>query len=206
MKYLDELIHAFDGEELVLADLGGTFSFWEMNLKHLEYVDRITRIDIYNLEIDSESRHTIGQVEVVENPGDVTRLDNVAENQYDVAFSNSVIEHVGNLHQQQRFAREMQRIASGYVMQTPNRFFPVEPHFYVPFFPFIPLSIRTWMHRRLRLGWFVREPDELQARIDCDSIRLLTRRELSLLFPEAAIHAEWLGGLIKSFIVTGRDG
>lgn len=206
MKHLDQLIQAIGGEKLVLADLGGTVSFWEMNLKHLESLDRIARIDIYNLSVESPARHRFGNVEIEEKHGNATQLHEVADKQYDVAFSNSVIEHVGNLQQQRCFAREMRRIASGYMLQTPNRFFPLEPHFYVPFFPFIPLSFRTWMHRRFCLGWHVREPDELQARIDCDSVRLLTRRELSLLFADAEIHAERLGGLVKSFIVIGRDG
>lgn len=206
MKFLDELIHGLDRQEVVLVDLGGTFSFWEMNLQHLECRDSLIRIDIYNLGVESETHRSIGGVEVVEKPGNVTRLEEVADNQYDAAFSNSVIEHVGNLQQQDLFAQEIRRVAPCFVMQTPNRYFPLEAHFYVPFFPFIPLGIRTWLHRRFQLGWFKPEPDELIARIDCDAIRLLTHRELKLLFPDAEIHKERLAGLVKSFIVAGKVG
>jgi len=136
----------------------------------------------------------------------VTQLADVSDHQYDVAFSNSVIEHVGNLYQQNRFAQEIRRVAPCFVLQTPNRYFPLEPHFYVPFFPFIPLGIRTWMHRRFRLGWLAREPDELKARIDCDEIRLLSRQEIALLFPATRIHSERLAGWVKSFIVSGEGG
>lgn len=206
MNFLDELILGLDRQDISLVDLGGTFSFWEMNLEHLECRDRLARIDIYNLGVEAESRHVIGNVEIVEMPGNVTQLEDVSDHQYDVAFSNSVIEHVGNLYQQNQFAKEIKRVASCFVLQTPNRYFPMEPHFYVPFFPFIPLGVRTWLHRRFRLGWFAPEPGELKARIDCDEIRLLTRKELKLLFPMAGIHCERLGGLIKSFILIGKAG
>jgi hypothetical protein len=204
MHFLDSLIA--NKREVALVDMGGTMSFWEMNLRHLEHVDRIRGIDVYNLEPGESTESRIDGVVIRVMPGDVTRLETVEDLKYDVAFSNSVIEHVGNLYQQNRFAREIQRVATCYVLQTPNRYFPLEPHFYVPFFPFIPLGIRTALHRRFRLGWFAREPDELKARIECDEIRLLTRKELALLFPKAGIHTERLGGLIKSFIVVGKAG
>lgn len=206
MGFLDALIRGLDRSDVSLVDLGGTLSFWEMNLKHLECRGRLVRIDIYNLEVESEHRHRVENVEIREVPGNVTQLADVSDRQYDVAFSNSVIEHVGNLYQQNRFAREIQRVAPCFVLQTPNRYFPLEPHFYVPFFPFIPLGIRTGLHRRFRLGWFAPEADELKARIECDEIRLLTRKELKLLFPKARIHTERLAGLAKSFIVSGETG
>ena len=206
MSFLDERIPDDGRRDVTLVDLGGTLSFWEMNLAHLESADRLARIDVYNLDVESARSHTVGSVEVREIPGNVTQLSDVADNQYDVAFSNSVMEHVGNLDQQNRFAQEIQRVAPSFVLQTPNRYFPMEPHFYVPLFPFIPLGVRAWLHRRFQLGWFAPEPDELKARIDCDQIRLLTRKELTLLFPRAGIHAEWLGGMVKSFILIGEAG
>ena len=204
MHFLDARILDSDKQDVVLVDLGGTRSFWEMNLEHLKGAGRLRRIDIYNLEVESVQISRIGTVEIQEIPGNVTQLGDVADHQYDVAFSNSVIEHVGNLFQQNRFAQEIRRVAPVFVMQTPNRYFPLEPHFYVPFFPFIPLGISTWLHRRFQLGWFVPEPDELKARIDCDEIRLLTRKELTLLFPKAELYPERLAGLVKSFIVKGK--
>ena len=124
----------------------------------------------------------------------------------DAIFSNSVLEHVRGYERQQKMVTEIQRVSRKVFIQVPAKSFPLEPHFYVPFFPFIPLGIQTWLHRRFQLGWFAPEPDELKARIDCDQIRLLTRKELKLLFPTAGIHAERLGGLVKSFIVSGETG
>src|SRR5262249_30258275 len=42
---------------------------------------------------------------------------------FDVVFSNSVIEHVGDRASQERFAREVARVGRGFWVQTPNRWF-----------------------------------------------------------------------------------
>ncbi len=208
MQVLDDALVACGRRGLVLTDLGGTRSFWEMNLPKLRRRDLLSRIDVFNLNAADESGSEIEGVPVRVYQGDVTALADISDQTYDVAFSNSVIEHVGNLAMQKRFATELRRIARRFVLQTPARSFPLEPHFYVPFFAQMPLGIRAAMHRRWKLGWLPPEPDPLQARIDCDSIRLLSRRELTLLFPEGLLIAERLAGLVKSFIVSGagHDG
>lgn len=203
MRFLDAALSGGGTERLSIIDLGGTASFWEMNLRHLKG-EEIARIDIFNIDLEKETSCIVDGVEVCERVGDVTNLSDVPTMKYDVAFSNSVIEHVGNLGSQQRFACEIRRVAKRFVVQTPNRSFPLEPHFYVPFFQHLPLGFRSWLHQRIKLGWLEAEVDPLTARIDCDQIRLLSRRELTLLFPEAEMHFEWLGGLVKSFIMTGK--
>lgn len=203
MRFLDEVVRCVDSDKVSIADVGGTRSFWEMNLNHLETAKRIERIDIYNLDAEGACSSIVGNVSVSEYVGDATHLEHVGDGEYDVVFSNSVIEHVGNMHQQCRFAQEMCRVATYRVIQTPNRYFPLEPHFYVPFFQFMPLSWRAELHRLFKLGWLKPEPDRLLSRVDCDQIRLLSKRELALLFPDDVIHCEWLMGMVKSFVVTG---
>ena len=203
MRYLDAAIASFPEGSLSIADLGGTASFWQMNLQHLSNAGRIAKIDVYNLEPVTEEVAEVEHVRIMQFEADVTSLAQVADKTYDIVFSNSVVEHVGNLLAQRKFANEVMRVGQRYVVQTPNRSFPIEPHFYVPFFPFIPLGMRAWMHQKCKLGWLDAEPDPLQARIDCDQTRLLTRRELRLLFPGAQLHREWLCGMVKSFILAG---
>ncbi len=112
MRYLDAAIERTGKPLVSIVDLGGTGSFWKMNLCHLVHANRIQRIDVYNVDVHSEG-----------------------------------IEHVGNFHAQNRFAREIRRIARYHVVQTPNRYFPLDE-----------------------------------------------------------IHREWLGGLVKSFVVVGASG
>ena len=204
MWYLDDMIEASGKTNLLLADLGGTLSFWKMNLPHLKHKDCLARIDLFNLDAGSAQNGEIEGVLIRTRAGDMTNLKDVPDGQYDIAFSNSAIEHAGNLAQQHRAAGEIRRIAGRFVLQTPNRFFPLEPHFYVPFFALLPLGLRARLHQHFKLGWLAPEPDALRARIDCEQIRLLSGKEIRLLFPDAYVHREFLMGLAKSFIVTGK--
>jgi hypothetical protein len=206
MRYLDGMIQTSGRSGLLLADLGGTRSFWDMNLPHLQNKDCLARIDVFNLDAATQPESEICGIPIHFRSGDVTNLDEVAAGQYDIAFSNSVIEHVGNLDLQNRAACEIRRIARRFMVQTPNLRFPLEPHFYVPFFPFLPLGIRAWLHQHFTLGWLPPEPDALRARIDCDQVRLLSQQEIRLLFPDAAVHKERMAGMVKSFIVIGKGG
>src|SRR5262245_25250334 len=63
---------------------------------------------------------------------------------FDVVFSNSVIEHVGDARRQEEFAREIARVGVRYFVQTPNRWFPVEHHLLTPLIHFLP---RSWQRR-----------------------------------------------------------
>lgn len=112
------------------------------------------------------------------------------DNAFDVAYSNSVVEHL-DPDDRRRYADEVRRVARRYLVQTPNRWFPVEPHVLLPGFQFLPLAAR----RRLwRLGV---SQDEFA------DIRLLDAAELHALFPEARIFRERFGGLTKSLIAVG---
>ena len=67
-------------------------------------------------------------------------------------FSNSVIEHVPP-QLQSKFAEEVARVATRYFVQTPNRYFPIEPHYQLPLFQFLPKGIRKALNKRFALGW-----------------------------------------------------
>ncbi|HWS70973.1 MAG TPA: class I SAM-dependent methyltransferase, partial [Thermoanaerobaculia bacterium] len=67
--------------------------------------------------------------------------------------SNSVLEHVADMP---AMAREIRRVGRRWYVQTPNRWFPVEPHFLVPFFQFLPIATRAWLLTRFDLGWLTR--------------------------------------------------
>jgi hypothetical protein len=107
-----------------------------------------------------------------------------------IAYSNSLIEH---LHpgDRPRFAEEVSRVAERYWVQTPNRFFPIEPHVLLPGFQFLPEAAR-------KRFWGLGRPSG-----DYEAIELLGALELRDLFPDAVILRERFAGLTKSLIAVG---
>lgn len=132
--------------------------------------------------------------------GDARSMPEFADGEFDVAFYNSVIEHVGALPEQLAMAAEMQRVGKRYFVQTPNRRFPLEPHFLVPWFQYLPEDAKVWLIRRWRLGHVPRQPDPDKARALARSTQLMTKAELVRAFPDARIYEETVLGLPKSFI------
>lgn len=53
-------------------------------------------------------------------------------NQFDIVYSNAVIEHVGNTSEQKQFLQELIRVGKRGYLTTPNRYFPIEVHTRVP--------------------------------------------------------------------------
>jgi SAM-dependent methyltransferase len=109
---------------------------------------------------------------------------------FDVVFSNSVIEYVGAFSDQERMASEVLRVGKRYYVQTPNRFFPIEPHFLLPGFQFLPRWMKVAMIQRFALGWYDRAATREEACCLADEIRLLRRGELRRLFPGGKIMEE----------------
>jgi hypothetical protein len=165
-----------DGTESVL-DVGGTdVSWWFVNWK-----GSVVRC---NLDLAGST----GGLRVRADGCDLPFADKA----FEVAFSNSVIEHLSNYEAQRRFGREIQRVGRRYFVQTPNRWFPIEPHYLFPFFQFLPVALQRWLHTHFNVGTF-KKTDAF------GTIRLMTERELEDLFPEAHIVAERFGPLVKSW-------
>jgi SAM-dependent methyltransferase len=115
-----------------------------------------------------------------------------ADDAFDVAYCNSLIEHVEPTDRP-RVAAEIRRVARRWFVQTPNLWFPIEPHVLLPGFQFLPEAAQR---RVARLG----------ASGGYERIRLLDRRELRSLFPESEILSERVGPLTKSLMAVGpRD-
>ena len=128
---------------------------------------------------------------------------------FDVVFSNSVIEHVGDALSQQRFAREVARVGRAYWVETPNRWFPVEQHLLTPFIHWLP---RRWQRALVpRFNWWrilvPLPPDRRDYYIDhyLREVRLLGPGQLSALFPEARILRERVLGIAKSLVALRRS-
>jgi SAM-dependent methyltransferase len=123
---------------------------------------------------------------------------------FDVVFSNSVIEHVGDPASQEQFAREVARVGCAFWVQTPNRWFPVEQHLLTPLVHWLP---KSWQAAIVRRGtvWSALtrpSPDRRDFYIEhfLRDIRLLGMGELQRLFPGARIVRERFLGMTKSLI------
>jgi len=122
------------------------------------------------------------------------------ERSFDLLFSNSVIEHVGDWNRQQAFAREARRVGRHLWIQTPAREFFIEPHWIAPFIHWfsVPWQRRLARHFTVR-GWIERpSPAAIDALLA--EIRLLTFAEMRQLFPDCTILRERFCGLTKSYI------
>lgn len=132
-----------------------------------------------------------------------------ADKSFDLVFSNSVIEHVGSLAAQKQFADEIQRVGRAHWVQTPNRWFPVEPHLLTPLIHWLPRSWQRVLVPRVSVWALTAEVDQLQRQYMLDhylnDIRLLTARELVSLFPESRLIRERALGWTKSFVATNAE-
>ncbi len=145
-----------------------------------------------------EPRLDITGVDLVERPdypgpfvrADATERLPFADEQFDLVYCSSVIEHVPP-PKRAAFAAELRRVARGYFVQTPAFSFPIEPHALLPFAHWLPVPLRKpyW-----RLG----------AAGDWEQIALLRRAELEALFGPAL--PERAGPLVKSWVCVRAPG
>lgn len=121
---------------------------------------------------------------------------------FEIVYSNSVIEHLETRENQCLFASECRRVGVRYHVQTPNKWFLVEPHLLTPFIHWLPRRIQTPLLRNFTLWGMLTRPTRRRVEMQVKQIRLLGERELRELFPDAEIWGErWLG-LRKSLIAV----
>lgn len=193
-RLFDQLVGGLP-RPLSIVDVGGTNRYWEQ--RGWAGRDDIA-ITLVNLEAEPR-RHA----NIHPTAGDATDLSEHADGAFDVAFSNSVIEHLFTFENQSRMAAEMRRVARAHWVQTPNFWFPVEPHFLVPVWHWLPEDARVAVLRRRGVGWAGRCPDAEHARRIVQEHRLMRRQELARLFPDSTIVPERIGGIVKSWTALG---
>jgi hypothetical protein len=128
------------------------------------------------------------------------RLLPFADKSFDIVYSNSVIEHVGSFDDQAAFASEVKRVGKAYFVQTPDRYFPVEPHFVAPFIHYLPVNLQMKLIRHFTPWGLITKPDRKRVEQTVASIQLLTCSQMKNLFADARILRERLCGLSKSLI------
>jgi hypothetical protein len=173
-----------------ILDVGGEEAFWNV-------VGAGEGISIVLANVEPQTPRLPNVTAIVADACDLSRF---ADGEFDLVVSNSVLEHVADMP---AMAREIRRVGRRWYVQTPNRWFPIEPHFLVPFFQFLPVAARAWLLTRFDLGWLTRTRDRAAARAVVESVRLIGARELLRLFPGATLWRERFLGWTKSLVVFG---
>lgn len=181
---------------ITILDIGGAQEYWvNMGLDDTAY-----KITLLNLSEQPTISSNFCSV-----VGDATNLNNYADKSFDVVFSNSVIEHLFTKENQTKMAAEAIRVGKYHFIQTPNYYFPLEPHFLFPGFQFLPKSVRYSLINKFNLGHIPRKKDIDEARLIVEEIRLLTIKEMKELFPQSIIWKERFGGFVKSIVAHNLD-
>ncbi len=182
----EALLRAFpDLADMSVVDLGGRPSMWQ------QLPVRPRRVVCVNFEAHESPGDWLLTVQ-----GDACDFPAIERlGPFDLAFSNSTIEHVGGHARRVEFANAIRSLASRYWVQTPNRYFPVEPHAVFPAFQFLPIRLRASVARRWPLSPLGNDGDLIDEIL---SIELLSATDLRFYFPEARIWRERVAGLTKS--------
>jgi len=173
-----------------ILDVGGTPEFWiQVPIK--------SRITILNPHILPDGQKYRDRYELV--VGDGCKLD-YSDKEYDIVFSNSVIEHVGSKERQMEFAREVVRVGRGYWVQTPARIFPIEPHLLALFTHWVPRTQQKYLVRYFTIWGLVTKPSYMRVEEFLRGIRLINYREIRGFFPDSTIIVERWMSLPKAYI------
>lgn len=174
-------------DSMTVVDLGGTASFWA------SMPVMPASVTIVNLD-ERAGDDSIG-IPCVVKDASTYRGPSV-----DLVVSNSLIEHVGGVGPRTRLAETVRGLAPCYWVQTPYRYFPLEPHWMFPGMQFLPLNVRARLARRhWTVGTVMKGDYAMQQARWTELIGITEMREL---FPDGEIWRERLAGLIKSVIAV----
>lgn len=76
-----------------------------------------------------------------------------ADKTFDIAWSNAVLEHVGDAQKQILFLKQIKRVAKHAFITTPNRYFPLEVHTRLFLLHFLPKKLFDRILIRLKKEW-----------------------------------------------------
>jgi hypothetical protein len=193
-------VYAEKGSVSIL-DLEGSTSYWN-NIPSHYFTDYNITVTILYYPGEGEPGEDGYFKFTVGDPCNLSQFD---DQSFDIAHSNSVLEHMGDWERMVHFAKESQRVAKYYYVQTPNFWFPIEPHFMMPFFHWLPKPISIWLISHFNIGPIHRATSIDLAVRKVDHARLLNQKMLVALFDDANIIVERLFFIPKSFIAIRQQ-
>jgi hypothetical protein len=179
--------------EIRVLDVGGTQSYWESMRDLWSHLPLTFTIVNLGSEIADDGPYALRE-------GNACSMPEYADNAFDVVHSNSVIEHVGHWPEMTAMAHEVRRLAPRYYVQTPNFWFPMEPHYRTVGFQWWPEAVRARMLMAKKRGFRGPEPTLDSAMRNIQTVNLLTFAQMAALFPDARLERERLAVFTKSLI------
>lgn len=184
----DLLVETFpEIRSMRVLDLGGRPETWAV-VRPAE----VTVVNLVPAEIAGQAEHV---VPVVGNACDPRLL---AGERFDLVYSNSVLEHVGGHAARLAMAGNVHRFAARHWVQTPYRYFPVEPHWLCPGMQWLPAAGRVKVAQVWPLGHAGRADDRETAMSAVLGTELVGLTEMRHYFPGSRILTERYAGLVKS--------
>jgi hypothetical protein len=179
-------------EDVLILDVGGTEYNWTL-------VKCNSQITLLNLSVPDNQTSDSQNIHYVQ--GDGTQLQ-YADDEFDICYSNSVIEHLGTYESQLKFAGELRRVGKRVWVQTPAKSFFVEPHLITPLIHYLPKALQKKLLRNFTVWGWITRPDQNTVDRFLQEIRLLSFDEMKALFPDCKIYKERFIGFTKAFIAV----
>jgi hypothetical protein len=193
-KRWQELLRRFpDLPEMRVLDLGGTPASWRSAPVRPAHVVTV------NLDPHTARQTEPGITPVVGDACDPLLPAHLSAERFDLVYSNSVLEHVGGHYRRQQFAEVVDRHGTHHWVQTPYRYFPVEPHWLFPGLQWFPVRARIAVSQHWPLG-HVPRAGRAQAIRHVQEVELLSVTEMRSYFPASRIWIERFAGLPKSLV------
>jgi hypothetical protein len=188
-----ELLGRFPAlRDMRVLDLGGLVGVWE---RAPVAPREVTVLNIFEQDAGAKWIRTV--------VGDACELpDRLRGQRWDLVYCNSVIEHVGGHWRREALAESIHALGEHHWVQTPYRYFPIEPHWLFPGFQFLPVRARAEVTVRWPFGNY-RGVHELEHAVEWTLVtELLSRTEMERYFPRSEIVSESIGPLVKSLIAV----
>ncbi len=191
------------GPDTTILDLGGgTGNLIDSMIEHKHNV-YIADFDKHDLALAKKKGFNIIEL-------DESGRIPIEKNQFDIIFSNSVLEHVtvdkkdvytitdnkefysAAIQRQKLFADEIRAKSDKYYVQTPYKFFILESHSWLP-------GLIVLLPRKLQIG-LINFTNKFWVKQTIPDFNLLTYKEMQALFPDAKIIKEKSVFMVKSLI------
>lgn len=181
-----------------LLDVGGNSGDWFGRGKLIKEVDALNLTPAPDVDAPPDSP----VIRCVTGDGTALHFPDAS---YDIVYSNSVIEHVGDASQQAAFAKECSRVGKRLWIQTPAYECPFEPHYLGLFLHWFPQSWRWTLARWTTFIGLTGAATDEGLRNIIRNTSLLKRKEFEALFPDCEIWVERMLWVIpKSYVAYRR--